>query len=76
MCVCVCVCWGGIIWAKVGQDKRGVEKTTLRRASLSAPLTKYYSGDQIKNEMGWACGTYERQGFGGETRGKDISWKT
>ena len=33
---------------------------------------KYYSGDQIENEMGGACGKYggeERcmQGFGGET---------
>ena len=36
-------------------------------------VTKYYSGDRIKkNEMGGACGTYERQGSyiqgsGGET---------
>jgi hypothetical protein len=36
-------------------------------------LTKYYSGDEIKqNEMGWAFGTYKRQGrytqgFGVET---------
>jgi hypothetical protein len=41
-----------------------------------------YSGDQIeKNEMGGACGTCGRQerfmqGFGGETRGKEITWNT
>jgi hypothetical protein len=34
------------------------------------PVTKYYSGDQIKNEMGRACSTYGSQkrwtqGFGG-----------
>jgi hypothetical protein len=23
-------------------------------------LSKYYSGDQIKDEMGWACGTYTK----------------
>ena len=45
-------------------------------------LTKYYSGDQInKNEMGKVCGTNGRQdrckqGFGGETWGKEIIWKT
>jgi len=40
------------------------------------------SGDQIeKNEMGGACSAYggeERcvQDFGGETRGKENTWKT
>ena len=40
---------------------------------VSIPLTKYYSGDQIKgNEMGETCGTYGgqescMQGFGDET---------
>jgi len=34
-------------------------------------LTKYYLGDQIKNQIGGACSTYEGakmciQGFGGE----------
>jgi hypothetical protein len=37
-------------------------------------------GDEIeKNEMGGACSTYgERciQGFGGETWGKEATWKT
>ena len=48
----------------------------------SALLTNYYSGDQIKNcEMGGTCGTYgleEKciQGFGGETWGKETTWKT
>ena len=37
----------------------------------SVLLTKYYSGDQIKNEMGRACGMYGGQdkciqGFGGD----------
>jgi hypothetical protein len=37
--------------------------------------------DQIKNEMGGACGTYGGeescvQGFGGEARGKMTTWKS
>jgi hypothetical protein len=45
-------------------------------------LTKYYSGDEVKkNDLAGACGTYgggERciQDFGGETRGKETTWKT
>jgi hypothetical protein len=45
-------------------------------------LLAKYSGDQIKkNEMGGALarvGGRERrmQGFGGETRGKEATWKT
>ena len=48
---------------------------------LNLLITKYYSGDQIeKNEMGGACSTYEVeerciQVFGGETRGKETTWK-
>jgi hypothetical protein len=34
-----------------------MEKTTERRTLLSALLTNYYSGDNIKNLMGWTCGT-------------------
>jgi len=40
------------------------------------------SGAQIeKNEMGRACSTYggeqlDMQGFGGETQGKETTWKT
>ena len=43
---------------------------------------KYYSGDQMKkNEMGGVRSTYEGeeryvQGFGGETQGKQTTWKT
>jgi len=39
-------------------------------------------GDQIKkNEMDWACSTYESeetclQGFGGETGGEETTWNT
>jgi hypothetical protein len=41
-----------------------LEENAQRAASRSVLLTKYYSGDQIKNnEMGSACGTY-----GGEER--------
>jgi hypothetical protein len=41
----------------------------------------YYSGDQIENEMGWACSTYEGnerciQDFGRETWGKATTWQT
>jgi len=57
----------------------GVETITERAALWSLLLTKYYCGDQLKKSaMGWTCGTYERrdtciQGFGGKTRGKDVS---
>ena len=49
---------------------------------FSAPLTQYCSCDKIeKNEKGAACSAYrgeERriQGFGGETWGKETTWKT
>jgi hypothetical protein len=41
-------------------------------------LTKYYSGDQMKNEVGRSCGTYGGrkrciQGFVGETKWKTLS---
>ena len=44
-------------------------------ALWSVLTTKYYSGDQIKNEMGAECSRYGRlerciQSFGGETWGK------
>jgi hypothetical protein len=45
-------------------------------------LTKYYSGDKIKeDEMGRTCSAYGRgerciQRFGGETREKESTWKT
>jgi uncharacterized membrane protein len=45
-------------------------------------LSKYYSGDQIeKNEMDGSCSAYGEekrcmQGFVGETRGKEITWKS
>ena len=38
---------------------RAVEKTTWKGALCSVLLTKYHSGDQIKNNrMGKACSTY------------------
>jgi hypothetical protein len=42
-------------------------------------LTKYYSGDQIKKEIGGECCTYGKQkkcvqGFGGRKKG--TTWKT
>jgi hypothetical protein len=49
---------------------------------ISVLLPNYHSGDQInKNEMGGACDTYGGQercilGFGGETCGKETTWKT
>jgi hypothetical protein len=45
-------------------------------------VTKYYSGDQIKNnKMGWVYSTYGReerciQGFSEEIGGKVTTWKT
>jgi hypothetical protein len=38
--------------------KEGEKKTTQREALWSVLLTKYYSGDQIENETGGACGSY------------------
>ena len=46
------------------------------------PINSEVSGDKIeKNEIGRACSAYggeERriQGFGGETSGKETTWKT
>jgi hypothetical protein len=46
------------------------------------PYTQIYSGDQIQNnEMGGPSSMYGRekrciQGFGGETCGKETTWKT
>jgi len=46
------------------------------------PLTKFYSGRQIKkNEMEGTCLTYDKkkryiQNFGGEIGGKETTWKT
>jgi hypothetical protein len=59
----------------------GVKKNILRGALWSVLLAKYYSVDQIKEVMGKACGMYGRQerctqGFGGEMRGKESTWKT
>jgi len=44
----------------------------LYKYGESVLLTKYYLGDQIKNQMGEACSIYKGakmciQGFGGET---------
>jgi hypothetical protein len=50
------------------------------RNELFVLHTKYYLGDQIKDdEMGWTCGMYGREEtcieFGGETRRKEDTWK-
>jgi hypothetical protein len=58
-----------------GRGSRGAGKTTYGDTLLSVGLllTKYYFGDNIKqNEIGGACGTYERpekcaRGSGGNT---------
>ena len=58
-----------------GRGNRGAGKTTYGETLLSVGqvLTKYNFGDNIKqNEIGGACGMYERQekcaqGFGGNT---------
>jgi len=60
------------MWTKEGRWNRGVEKTLY---------VYYYSDQSKKNEMGAACSTYggkERciEGFGGENRGKESTWKT
>jgi hypothetical protein len=58
---------------------QGVEKTSYR-GDLRSVLTKYHSGDQIKNYMGGACSTYGGQkcvrGFVGETWGKETTSQT
>ena len=59
----------------------GMEKITQRGALWPVLHTKY-SGDRIrKNEVDRACSAYgvEKRGtpgFGGETSGKETTWKT
>ena len=63
------------MWQESGEDY-------IKRALCSKLLTKYNSGDQIKkNEKDGASvmyGGWERciKGFGGETCGKEATWKT
>ena len=38
-----------------------MEKTTQYEALCSILLTQYYSGDQIKKEIGRACSMYGRE---------------
>ena len=56
-------------------------QSTYQGALQSAVLTKYYLGDQIKNEMSWACGMCGGQkrciqGFGEQTSWQEITWNT
>jgi len=61
---------------------KGDEVTREWRKLHHEELTKYCSGDKIeKNETGGACGAYGGeqtciQGFGGESRRKNTTWKT
>jgi len=38
------------IWAQEGGSKKQVEKMAIRRTAWFAPLTKYYSGAEIKED--------------------------
>jgi hypothetical protein len=61
-------------WA-CGKGKRGVEKIEKRGASCAILLTKYYTGHQIKNKMGWACSSMGEkciQRFSGITWGRET----
>ena len=49
------------IWAKEGRRNRGVEQTTKREDLRLTLLTKYHSGDQIKNKVRRACAMYGRE---------------
>ena len=54
------------------RDEVTGEWRKLHNEKLNDLYTKYYSGDQIKNDMGGACNMCQGeekyiQGFGGET---------
>ena len=70
------------IFGSERDEVTGSGEDYIIRGLMICLVTKYYSSDQIEeNEMGGACSTYggeERwiQGFGGEARGKEVTWKT
>jgi hypothetical protein len=73
-----------ILRKKFGPKRKKKVKGEWREQGAlgSVLLTKCSSGDQItKNEVGEACSMYGEeetciQGFGGEMKGKETTWKT
>ena len=70
------------IWCSEGSSRQGLEKTEQWGVAWSVALTKYYSGNQSKeNRMGMECGMHgERdkylQSSGGWIWSKESTWKT
>jgi hypothetical protein len=61
---------------EVTEERRKIHNEELQDLHLSPTTVRVI---KIENQMGGACSTYvERriQGFGGETRGKETTWKT
>jgi hypothetical protein len=85
---CQCL-WECLIYSDTSNTKRRLLalqsdthfETNIEPINTFNLITKYYSVDQIKeNEVGGTCSTYgwgERwiQNFGGETWGKETTWK-
>jgi hypothetical protein len=59
----------------------GLHKEELDDLYCSPNIVRVIRSKRMKNDVGGACSTYGaedryRQGFGGETRGKETTWKT